>query len=122
MRAVARLVLVAVVGFALPAIAQGAGVASSGGAHLRALDKISGVASDVDVRRGETVTFNHLSITLHDCRYPSDDPTSNAFASLTIIDTVQNTHVFDGWMIADSPALSALDHHRYDVWVVRCDT
>jgi hypothetical protein len=30
--------------------------------------------------------------------------------------------VFSGWMIADSPALSALDHARYDVWILRCLT
>ena len=30
--------------------------------------------------------------------------------------------LFDGWMIASSPALSALDHPRYDVWVLRCSS
>ena len=30
--------------------------------------------------------------------------------------------VFSGWMIASSPALNALDHARYDVWVMRCKT
>ena len=30
--------------------------------------------------------------------------------------------LFDGWMIASSPALNALDHPRYDVWVIGCDT
>jgi len=30
--------------------------------------------------------------------------------------------VFKGWMIASSPALNALDHPRYDVWVLRCIT
>ena len=113
----ARVIGAALLALAAPAFA--ASVGSAGGAHLRALDKISGISSDVDVKRGETVVFNRLSITLHECRYPSEDPSSNAFASLTIIDTVQNARVFDGWMIADSPALSAMDHHRYDVWVVR---
>jgi hypothetical protein len=117
-----RLAVAALVACVLPVAGFSAGVGSSSGAQLRALDKISGISSDVAVRRGDTVRFNRLSITLHDCRYPSEDPTSNAFASLTIVDDVQNAVVFDGWMIADSPALSALDHHRYDVWVVRCDT
>lgn len=116
----ARLLGAAAVAFIVAMPAFAASVGSAGGAHLRALDKISGVASDVDVKRGETVQFYHLAITLHECRFPSEDPSSNAFASLTIIDTVQNSRVFDGWMIADSPALSAMDHHRYDVWVTRC--
>ena len=28
--------------------------------------------------------------------------------------------LFEGWMIASSPALMALDHPRYDVWALRC--
>jgi hypothetical protein len=59
-------------------------------------------------------------VTLRECRYPAEDPSSNAFAYLTITDRTQTQVVFDGWMIADSPALSALDHQRYDVWVIRC--
>ncbi|MEO0381372.1 MAG: DUF2155 domain-containing protein, partial [Pseudomonadota bacterium] len=26
------------------------------------------------------------------------------------------------WMIASAPALSAMEHARYDVWVMRCTT
>lgn len=111
------LALPLIAGVATSALASANGAT---GAHLKALDKISGVAVDVDVKRGETVRYKQLSIKLHECRYPSEDPTSNAFASLTIVDEVQQKQVFDGWMIADSPALSALDHHRYDVWVMRC--
>ena len=44
-----------------------------------------------------------------------------AEAHLTIVDASAPQPVFDGWMIASSPALSALDHPRYDVWVMRCD-
>ncbi|MFT5180431.1 MAG: hypothetical protein ACI8S3_000304, partial [Alphaproteobacteria bacterium] len=28
--------------------------------------------------------------------------------------------LFSGWMFASSPALSALEHAVYDVWVVDC--
>ena len=30
--------------------------------------------------------------------------------------------IFKGWMFASSPALSALDHPRYDVWVLSCSS
>ncbi|MEZ5716636.1 MAG: DUF2155 domain-containing protein [Paracoccaceae bacterium] len=30
--------------------------------------------------------------------------------------------IFTGWMVASSPALNAMDHRRYDVWVLRCIT
>ncbi|MCW8843320.1 MAG: DUF2155 domain-containing protein, partial [Rhodobacteraceae bacterium] len=36
--------------------------------------------------------------------------------------TASEAPLFQGWMIASSPALSALDHPRYDVWVLRCKT
>ena len=51
---------------------------------------------------------------------PAADPTSDAFADMTITDMRANARVFSGWMIASSPALSALDDARYDVWVISC--
>ena len=50
------------------------------------------------------------------------DPDSDAFAQLTITDTKSRSALFTGWMIASSPALSALDDARYDVWVMACKT
>jgi hypothetical protein len=29
--------------------------------------------------------------------------------------------VFSGWMLSSSPAISALDHSVYDVWVLACN-
>ena len=54
------------------------------------------------------------------CRYPAEDPASDAFAFLQITDMRGEEQVFQGWMIASSPALNALDHPRYDVWVMSC--
>lgn len=96
--------------------------AEAPGALLRGLDKISGETTDIPVKPGQTMPFGRLLVTLSECRYPVEDPSSNAFARLSIVDTTSNTEVFAGWMIADSPALSALDHQRYDVWVIRCTT
>jgi hypothetical protein len=66
------------------------------------------------------VQFGRLEITLSDCRFPSEDPASDAFAHVDIVDTLSQSLAFSGWMIASSPALNALDHARYDVWVMRC--
>lgn len=95
-------------------------VASAPGAILRALDKVSGVTEDIELASGQSQAFGRLAVTVNDCRYPVDDPASNAFAHLTIIDTTHQTAEFDGWMVASSPALSALDDPRYDVWLLRC--
>jgi hypothetical protein len=94
--------------------------ASAPGAVLRGLDRISGAATDLALRAGESVQYARLRLTLAECRYPADDPSSNAYARLSIINTLTERTLFSGWMIADSPALSALDDPRYDVWVIRC--
>jgi hypothetical protein len=109
-------------GLALPAIAQEAAIAQAPGGVVRWLDKVSGDLADIDLARGQTVVKGRLTIQLDECRYPYADPASNAYAHLTVIDSLDETPVFSGWMIASSPALSAMDHPRYDVWILRCDT
>jgi hypothetical protein len=95
-------------------------VASSPGALLRGLDKVSGAVTDLDLSVGETVQLGRLAVTLEDCRYPVSDPAGDAYALLLIEAEGMSGPAFEGWMIASSPALSALDHPRYDVWVMRC--
>jgi hypothetical protein len=91
-------------------------------ALLRWLDKVSGEAADVELSRGQSAVWGRLTIQLDECRYPAEDTSSDAYAHLTIRDSLAKDPVFSGWMIASSPALSALDHPRYDVWVLRCVT
>lgn len=97
-------------------------VVRSGGVVLKGLDKVSGDVTDVVLRVGETVTVGRVEVDLGECRYFEDNPAGEGFAWLTIRDSVRDAVVFDGWMIASSPALNALDHPRYDVWVIRCTT
>lgn len=90
------------------------------GAELRSLDKMSGKVTDVVLAPGGSTRLGSLTISLQECRYPVDDPASNAYAYLIIRDDTAPEPLFRGWMIADSPALNALDHPRYDVWVRHC--
>lgn len=101
-----------------PAAAQDTLRASA--AMLRGLDKVSGRITDLPIQVGSAVRYGRLDIRLGECRYPAGDPSSDAFAQLTITDLRQNVTAFSGWMIASSPALSALDDARYDVWVMSC--
>lgn len=87
---------------------------------LRGLDTLNGSSRDMSVRVGETVRFGHLEITVDACRVPEADATGDAYAFLRIRDIRESAPRFSGWMFAASPALSALDHSRYDVWVVTC--
>lgn len=97
-------------------------VAQAGGAFLRGLDKLSGRTTDFHMMVGDSADYGRLQIRLGQCRYPAGDPSSDAFAQLSIADTSQNVTLFSGWMIASSPALSALDDARYDVWVISCES
>ncbi|NJM83906.1 MAG: DUF2155 domain-containing protein [Tabrizicola sp.] len=90
------------------------------GGLIRWLDKLTGASGDVELVRGQSASNGRLTIQLDNCRYPSDNPVSDANAHLTILDSLQEAPVFQGWMLASSPALSAMDHPRYDVWVLRC--
>lgn len=88
---------------------------------VRVLDKIAGTTTDLEIGRGQTRLIGHLAITLGDCRYPTNNPSSDAFGWILIRDDSIADPVFTGWMIASSPALDALDHPRYDVWLLRCN-
>jgi hypothetical protein len=90
--------------------------------HLRGLDTLNGTTQDIDVPVGETVRFGHLEIVAGACRVPQADPAGDAYAFLRIRDIREEEPRFSGWMFASSPALSALDHPRYDVWVLSCNS
>ncbi len=91
-------------------------------ANLRGLDRINGTVQDFSLNVGDTVQYERLEITLTACRYPRGDINADAFAQLIIRDIREDFARFTGWMFASSPALSALDHPRYDVWVLSCQS
>lgn len=90
-------------------------------ALLRGLDKISGRVTDIRAEVGAPAVYERLTITVGDCRTPPEDEAPDAFVFLKIADSkLDGAEVFSGWMFASSPALSAMDHQRYDVWVLSC--
>lgn len=99
---------------------RGPDMSSGERATLRALDKVSGETQDLELALGQTVEFRSLTVRLDACRYPTDNPASDAFTFLEIHDGHSQERVFRGWMIASSPALNALDHARYDIWALHC--
>lgn len=102
-------------------IITGPPVVSGPGAFLRLLDKSIGRSTDVELATGETMILGRIAVRLLECRYPEASPESEAYAHLEIMDP-DGLMLFQGWMIASSPALSALEHPRYDLWVLRCNT
>jgi hypothetical protein len=90
------------------------------GAELRGLDKVSGEVVDLDMAVGDTANIGRIAVRLGACRYPEDNQAGEAFAWVEVTDARRDALLFEGWMSASSPALNALDHARYDVWVIRC--
>lgn len=97
-------------------------VSEGTGAVLRALDKLNASVDDLEMPSGSAVAVGRIEVTLEECRYPTGDPASDAYAFITIREAGVAEPVFRGWMIAASPALNPMDHPRYDVWVLRCTT
>lgn len=101
--------------------AQDAVTTASGGV-VRVLDKVTALTTDLELKEGQSGTVGHLTVQLNECRYPTEDPLSDAFGELVILYREEVAPVFEGWMIASAPALNAMDHPRYDVWMLRCIT
>lgn len=91
-------------------------------ARLRLLDKMTGQVATLEMDAGETLVEARLELALKACRVPVGDDRGDAVAYLAIRDLREDAPRFEGWMFAASPALSALDHARYDVWVESCST
>ena len=91
---------------------------------LGALDKITARVNTLRGRVGVPMTFGTLKIIVRECvaRPPEEPPESTAFLEIyQMHDENKETKVFSGWMFTSSPALSALDHPVYDVWVLGCE-
>lgn len=117
-----RLIALVLVCWGVGVVAQDNLAESGSGAVLRGLDKVNGRVVDVELSNGSMALVFGLEVMLADCRYPAENPTGDAFAFLSIRNQGETSLRFEGWMIASSPALNALDHSRYDVWVLRCIT
>jgi len=92
-------------------------------AVLQGLDKITARISTFETPIDQPIGFGALEITVRSChkRPPTEPPESAAF--LEIVERRQDepsVRLFTGWMFASSPALSAMEHPVYDVWVLDC--
>ena len=91
---------------------------------LQGLDKETARILTFGGRVGETVRFRTLDIVIRRCqRTPPDEPPERAaFLQIYDIDpdTGKREMAFSGWMFKSKPALSAMDHPIYDVWVKDC--
>jgi hypothetical protein len=92
-------------------------------AVLQGLDKVTARISTLDAPINESIRFGTLAIVVRHCRKtpPEERPETTAFLEIDDIRRGQAPiRLFSGWMFASSPALSALEHPVYDVWVIGC--
>ena len=92
-------------------------------ASFSGLDKITGRITSFDVYIDETVQFGALQITPRVCytRPPTETQRTSVFLEVDQVSLKGGTQrIFTGWMFADSPALNAIDHPVYDIWLVDC--
>ena len=95
------------------------------GVVLGGLDKVAARTAKFQVNLKQQVFYNTLIVTAYACktRPPEEPPESAAFLDIQERKpdgTIQK--IFSGWMFASSPALNALEHPVYDIWVVSCKT
>lgn len=103
--------------------ASPANALEGGGALLQGLDKVTARISSFEAPIGADVRFGSLDIVVKRCvkAPPEDTPESAAFIQITEVQPGEAPReLFTGWMFASSPALSALEHPVYDVWVKDC--
>lgn len=89
---------------------------------LGGLNKITARVSTIRIPLNQSVEFGTLSITARTCakRPPTEPPETTAFLEITDDTMADGEGDFTGWMFASSPAISALEHPVYDVWVLDC--
>jgi hypothetical protein len=92
-------------------------------AAFSGLDKITGRITSFDVYMNETVQFGALQLTPRVCytRPASETQRTTVFLEVDQVSLKGGAQrIFTGWMFADSPALNAVDHPVYDIWLVDC--
>lgn len=98
-------------------------VLANDGALLQGLDKVTARVSTFEALRDKPARFGTLEVVVRTCSKapPEDPPESTAFLEIyNVRPGEKRVQVFSGWMFASSPALSAMEHPVYDIWVVDC--
>lgn len=92
-------------------------------ARMQAMDKITGRVSEIDVPVNGEVKFGSFSIVVRDCKATPPEETPENYAFVDVADTTKDGqlyNIFKGWMLSSSPALNAVEHPIYDVWLLKC--
>jgi hypothetical protein len=89
-------------------------------ADIQVLDKVNAASVTVTLKVGQVADNASLSITLRACSVRPPDLPQDATAYLDIADSRPGAPGFHGWIFANEPALSMLEHPIYDVRLINC--
>ena len=89
-------------------------------AMLQVLDKVNAQNAVLSVRVGQSAQFGSLTIQVQACAIRPPDQPQDSTALLTITDSHADAPGFRGWILANHPSVSMLQHPIYDVRVVGC--
>ena len=92
-------------------------------AELQVLDKVTARVSVLQAKVGQTAQYGTLAIAVRACnaRPPEEVPDAAAFLEVTDSRRAAGSQqVFRGWMFANAPGVSMLEHPVYDVRVLDC--
>ena len=87
------------------------------------LDKITGETTTFEINIGQEKQFGGLLVKPDVCytREITEEPQTATFVEVTEVQLNNSRkRIFSGWMFAESPALNAVEHPVYDVWLVGC--
>lgn len=87
------------------------------------LDKITGLTTTFEAKIGEEKRFGGLYVKADACytRDITEEPKTTSFVEVEEIEPDDSRKkIFSGWMFAESPGLSAVEHPIYDVWLTGC--
>lgn len=92
-------------------------------AQMQAMDKITGRVNVIEVPVGGEVKFGSFSVVVRSCKTRSEDEIPENFAFVDVTDKSfdkEEFNIFKGWMFSSSPAINAIEHPIYDVWLLKC--
>ncbi|MDJ0387924.1 DUF2155 domain-containing protein [Roseomonas sp. E05] len=109
---------------AAPAAAQqDAGWVPKDTAKLQALDKVTARVTVLDLPLNKPLRFGTLQIVVRACDARPPEEVPDAAAWLEVLETRKDPKgvpVFRGWMFANAPGVSTLEHPVYDLRVLEC--
>lgn len=92
-------------------------------AQMQAMDKITGRVSIIEVPVGGEVKFGTFSVVVRSCKTNPEGEIPENYAFVDVTDKTfdkEEFNIFKGWMMSSSPAVHAVEHPIYDVWLLKC--